>query len=433
MIESAKITGAVWDADVLVAGGGPAGVVAATQAARAGASVLLVEKCGQLGGTTTTGGVDFPGLFHAWGRQVIAGIGWEWVTRAVDEAGGALPDFAQWRGVRHWRLQVRVNAPVFAAVANDLAAGAGAKLLLHTMPAAAEARDGGWDVALCCKEGLRRAHVKVLVDCTGDANLTRLAGCRTLRNERLQPGTLVMRAAGYDFERLGADELARMDADFAEAVEAGTMRRSDFQAKERPASAYLHGRGGNSMHVPGVDGSTSEGRTEAEVAARAAMLRITRFFRAHEATRDFHIEWCAPECGIRETVTIDGEARVTAADYVSGRIWPDAVCHSFYPIDVHSPDGKGGIDTRYLPEGAVPTMPLGALLPNGSRNLIVAGRCASGDQEANSAFRVQASAMAMGQAAGAAAALAAKSGRELRAVPLEDVRALLRSHGAIVP
>ena len=80
--------------DVIVIGGGTAGVVAATQAGRAGAKVLLVEKTGMLGGTTTTGGVNFPGLFHAWGRQVIAGIGWELVARCVTETGGTLPDFA---------------------------------------------------------------------------------------------------------------------------------------------------------------------------------------------------------------------------------------------------------------------------------------------------------------------------------------------------
>lgn len=433
-IDVAEVGPGVFSTDVLVAGGGPAGVVAAVQAARAGASVLLIEKCGQLGGTTTSGGVDFPGLFHAWGRQVIAGAGWEWVARAVREAGGAMPDFTQWRGVRHWRQQIRVNAPVYAAVADDLVKDSGARLLLHSMPAAvASDPDGGWRVALCCKEGLRVARARVLVDCTGDANLVRLAGLPTRRNERLQPGTLVMRASGYDFDKLTAQELARMEADFAAAVASGAMRRSDFQARERPVAGFLFGRGGNSMHVPGVDGSTSEGRTEAEVRARAAMLRIVRFFRGYPFMGDFRIEWCAPECGIRETVTIEGELEVAAADYVSGRRWPDAVCHSFYPIDVHSTDGKGGIDTRPLAEGIVPTMPLRALLPKGGRNLIVAGRCACGDQESSSAFRVQASAMAMGQVSGAVAALAALGRCELRDVPLETLKCTLREHGAIVP
>lgn len=415
--------------DVLVVGGGPAGVVAAVQAARAGARILLIEKSGMLGGTTTLGGVNFPGLFHAWGRQVIAGIGWEWVTNSVREAGDALPDFARWREGRHWRMQILVNAPVHAAVADHLVQEAGADLLLHTMVASVE-DNGGWHVTLCGKEGLRRVRAAVLVDCTGDANLVSLAGFSLNRNPGLQPGTLVMRAGGYDMAQLDLDAL---EQDFHAAVACGDMRRSDFQAAQRPVSAFLNNRGGNSIHVPGIDASTSEGKTQAELLARAAMLRIVRFFRGRPGLEQFKIEWCAPECGIRETVTIDGEICITRDDYATGRVWPDSLCHSFYPIDLHAIAGQGGIDTRYLEEGTFPTIPLGALLPKGSRRLIVAGRCASGDQEANSAFRVQASAMAMGQVAGAAAALAAGTGRELREVPLVEIRTLLRRHAAIVP
>jgi hypothetical protein len=127
-----------------------------------------------------------------------------------------------------------------------------------------------------------------------------------------------------------------------------------------------------------------------------------------------------------------GEARITDAEYASGRLWEDAVCYSFYPIDVHRGSGLG-IDIRPLQEGVFPTIPYRALLPRGSRNLIVAGRNASGDQEALSAFRVQASSMAMGQAAGAAAALAAQHGCELREVGYSELCSLLRTHHAIVP
>jgi hypothetical protein len=123
---------------------------------------------------------------------------------------------------------------------------------------------------------------------------------------------------------------------------------------------------------------------------------------------------------------------VTLEDYTSGRQWEDAVCYSFYPIDVHQVDGHG-IDIRPLKPGIVPTIPFRALLPRNSRNLIVAGRNVCGDQEALSAFRVQASSMAMGQAAGAAAALAVQCDCELREVPLSKLHELLRQHQAIVP
>lgn len=415
--------------DVLVVGGGPAGIVAATQAARAGVRTLLIEKSGMLGGATTLNGVALPGLFHAWGRQVIAGIGWELVTAAVREAGGELPDFSAWERLPHYRLQIPVNGPLYAALADRLVVDARVTPRFHTLLASLRFEDDAWSVQLCGKEGLGSLRASVVIDCTGDANAVALAGLPLARNPQRQPGTLVTHAGGYELDRL---DLPALEQAFARAVERGEMLRSDFQANNLPVSTFLRLRGGNALHVVGVDGSTSAGKTDAEIKARATLLRIVRFLRAQPGLEEFRIEHMSAECGIRETYTIEGEVRVTRDDYTGGRAWPDAVCHSFYPIDLHAPGG-GGIDTRPLLPGVVPTLPLRALLPRGSRQLIVAGRCACGDREASSAFRVQASAMAMGQAAGAVAALSVRRGRELHEVPLEDIHALLAQHGAIVP
>lgn len=95
--------------DVIVVGGGTAGVIAAIQAGRAGAHTLLVEKNGMPGGTLTVGGINYPGLFHAWTYQVIAGIGWELVERCVSESGDTLPDFTRQQAKDHWKEQIRVN------------------------------------------------------------------------------------------------------------------------------------------------------------------------------------------------------------------------------------------------------------------------------------------------------------------------------------
>lgn len=414
--------------DCVVIGGGTAGTIAAIQAGRAGARTLLVEKSGVLGGTTVLNAVNYPGLFHAWGRQVIAGIGWELVTRAVAEAGGRLPDFSAWREVPHFHLQVRVNTALYAALADEAVAAAGVTTSFHTMLGAI-ARDGDdWKLTLCTKEGLRDVRARVVIDCTGDANAVTLARGAVRRNPTLQPGTLVVRASGYDFATL---DIPRLEQAFLDAVATGTLRRTDLIGGN-PVRQFLRMRGENNVHVIGIDGRTSAGRSHAEQQARAVILRLHRFFRQQPGLENFHYDFFAGECGIRETVTIDGEACISARDYLTARRWEDAVCYSFYPIDVHDPAGHD-IDTRALPEGAVPTIPLRALLPRGTRNLIVAGRSACGDQEANSAFRVQASCMAMGQAAGAAAALAVRDGAELREVPLAKLHALLREHGAIVP
>ncbi|MBM3851827.1 MAG: FAD-dependent oxidoreductase [Verrucomicrobia bacterium] len=415
--------------DVIVIGAGSAGLTAATQAARAGARTLLIDKSGVLGGTTVAAAVNFPGLFHAWGRQIIAGYGWQLVRAAVAEMGDPLPDFSEPHGRAHSRHQILVNPAAYAALADTMVCEAGCEVLLHTLLAAADPAEDGWRLTLCGKEGLAPVRCRVLIDCTGDANAVALAGLPLHRNAELQPGTLALRAVGYDRDAL---DLPALEAAFLAAVERGELHRSDLQLEDSPVAYFLRLRGANCVHVVGIDGSTSAGRTEAELKARALMLRLLRFFRRQPGLEALRFEFFATECGIRESRTIEGEVRVTGWDYTSGRLWEDALCYSYYPIDVHRPNGIG-IEIAPLAEGVVPTMPLRALLPRGSRHLLVAGRCASGDQVANSAFRVQASCMAMGQAAGAVAALAVRLNREVRDVPLDDIRALLRAHGAIVP
>src|SRR5690606_22760970 len=175
-----------------------------------------------------------------------------------------------------------------------------------------------------------------------------------------------------------------------------------------------------------------EDRTAAEVAGRRTLLRILRFLRRQPGLERVTVDAWATETGIREAFTIDGHATITARDYTSGRQWPDALSYSFYPIDVHRPDGDG-IDIRPLAYGTLPTIPRGALVPRGSHHMVVAGRAISGDQEAASAYRVQASSMAMGQAAGALAARCAATGTDVIDLPIDDVRADLRAHGAILP
>ena len=138
------------------------------------------------------------------------------------------------------------------------------------------------------------------------------------------------------------------------------------------------------------------------------------------------------DVGVRETATIQGKCAVTVEDYTSGRIWDDAVCYSFYPVDLHRSSG-GGLQCEPLVEGVVPTIPRGALLPADSSNFLVAGRCIASDRLANSALRVQATCMATGQAAGAIAALSASTGVDPDELPIADVHQLLREHSAIVP
>ena len=139
----------------------------------------------------------------------------------------------------------------------------------------------------------------------------------------------------------------------------------------------------------------------------------------------------ADEVGVRETWRVEGEYVMTGEDYVSGRRFEDSIAFAFYPIDIHSADG--GVSPKHLTEGTVATVPLRALIAKGPRNVLIAGRCISSDREANSALRVQATCMATGQAAGAAAALAALHGVTPDHLDLAELKKLLRTHRAIAP
>lgn len=412
------------EADVLVVGGGTAGTIAAIQAGRLGARTVLVESGSQLGGTTTTGGVDFPGLFHAWGAQVIAGIGWDLVTQTAQLNGDPLPNFDVPTGRQHWKHQVRLNGQLYAALAEEACVKAGVQLRYYEFPLAIAPAGEGWRVTLAGKGTRTEVRAKQLVDCTGNASVVGLLGLPRQRDRETQPGTLIYRLGGYNVTTLDLKALAERAT---AAVRSGALRKTDFNGS---IAGFLRSGGENAMHVPGADSSTSVLHTQTNLRGRAALLRMFRFLKAQPGFETLRLERLQPETGVRETFRIVAETNVTVEDYRTGRAYPDAVCHSFYPIDLHV---EHGVEPKHLEPGVVPSIPLGALVPKDSRNLLVAGRCLGSDRLANSALRVQASCMAMGQAAGAAAALAAKSGVTPARVPPVELRKTLEAHDAIVP
>lgn len=379
------------EADVLVIGGGTAGTVAAIQAARSGAKTVLVERGSQLGGTMTVGGVAFPGLFHAWGKQVIAGIGWELVRQTVELDGGQLPDFAAPAPPgRHWVHQVLINPFLYAVLAEEACGLAGVEVCYYEFPLAAQLLQNKWRVEIVGPGTRRYVTCKQLIDCTGGADVVGMLGLERLREDETQPGSMLF--------KLG------------DAYRAG---------RERLDAVYVHG----------ADSSNSVTRTKANLAGRRAVLERLRTERAR-GRQGASLVQLQPEAAFRESFRIRGEVLITHEDYVSGRVFDDAVCYAFYPVDLHT---RQGVRPQPLKEGIVPTVPLRALIPRESRNLLVAGRSVSSDRLANSGLRVQAPCMAMGQAAGAAAALAARENRSPRDVPLPDLKALLTQHGAITP
>jgi hypothetical protein len=411
-------------ADVLVIGGGTAGAIAAIQAGRLGARTVLLEAGSQLGGTLSTAGVDLPGLFHAWGRQVIAGIGWELVCATVQLNHDRFPDFSIPYGEEHWKHQVRVNGALYAALAEEACLKAGVQLRYYEVPLSIQSSGQEWLVQVAGKGQRTEWLARQVIDCTGNAAVIGMMGLPRLRESATQPGTMIYRLAGYDISRT---DLEVMEKKALEAVTAGRLESTDFRHNLRK---FLAAGAENAMHVPDVDSTTSELHTRANLRGRQSVLRMMRFLKPFPGFESLRLERLQPETGIRETYRIVGENIVTVDDYLQGRKFDDAVAYSFYPIDLHD---EQGIRPRQLPPGTVPTIPLGALIPRSSRHLMVAGRSISSDRLANSGLRVQASCMAMGQAAGVTSALAARSNLTPAKVPLADILKTLRDHGAITP
>jgi hypothetical protein len=411
----------------MVVGGGTAGVIAAVQAARAGARTVLIEMTGQLGGTMTSGGVSAPAYFWSPLRQIIAGIGWELVGRCAALGGATIPDFTR-RNPRRPSYHVGVDRYLYAVLAEEMCREAGVELLYHVCPQEITALDEQrWQVETFGKN-LRQAFVvRELIDCTGDANVVEMLGLARTRDAERQPGTLAFSLSGYDLERLDADAIEEA---YQQALADGRLQPGDFCYAHQPFIDFLRRHGFNQQHIFGADTTTAASMTAASLAGRAALLRLLRFVRTLPGCEAARIEYMADQATARDTWRIVGECSVTYDDYLAARVYPDAVAYTLYFIDVHTHDGT---HHEFLPEDRVPTIPLGALIPRGSRRVLAAGRIIASDKLAHSALRVEASCMAMGQVVGAAAALGALSGRASRDVPLAELRALLRAHGAIVP
>lgn len=413
------------DTDVLVIGGGTAGVPAAIEAANCKCDVTLVESGSQLGGNMTTGGVSFPGLFHAYGHQIISGIGWDLVRESVELDGGTLPDFTIPFGNDHPKHQILINPFIYASLAEEKCIQAGVHIRYYEFPVKIVKRPYGWKVTLVGKGTNKSIRCRQIVDASGDASAVALAGFERIHSENPQPGSLIFQLGGYDVDALDMDLL---DSLFRADHQNGRLSNDDCYIPIRNLLT-LH-QGLASSHVQGADASTSQLATDANIRGRAGLLRLVRVLKTYPGLEKLTVKSAQPATAIRESWRINGLYEVTLEDYVGARHFDDAVCYSFYPIDLHNAEG---VEPRQLTGGDVPTVPLRALIPAGIRNIIVCGKSLSSDQMANSALRVQATSMATGQAAGAAAALAVKHQCSPADIPFQTLADTLRSHGATVP
>ena len=408
----------VLDSDVVVVGGGTAGVFAAISAAKNGAKTILVEKNSTLGGTVTAGGVNFPGLFFAWGKQIISGPCWEAIERTKNLGGAVFPEF-KYKSERHWHQQIRLNMFVFRSVLTQMCLESGVEILTNTMVSLVKEESDGVVLLITAKEGVHQINAKVVIDATGDANAAVLAGYQTVKSITQQPATPQNHISGYSFDEVNIDMLRE------------ELKKENFPSQIFESKLINCLRNNKfDIHIPCQDAETSFGRTRVEIDSMELITKLYSFCRRIDGLENLTVDYYASETGVRETVRIIGENTLTAEDYINSKHFDDSICYAFYPIDLHVMEG---IKQIFFEDNKVGEIPYGALIPKGAKRILCAGRCISTDTDANSAVRVQAPCMAMGQAAGCAAAISAKQNVAVSEVPFSQLCCSLRKMGAIVP
>lgn len=453
--------------DVLVAGGGTAGSVAAIAAARLGARTLVVEENGFLGGTST-GALVTPFMPNRLGGvNLNRGITDE-IKKRLRAAwgGGETPENDGW-----------FDPEVLKYVLEQMALEAGVRLLYYTRVVAAAAEpppveppQGGprrvLGVVVHNKAGLHRFDASVVIDSTGDADVAASAGCEWENGGEggaRQAFSVRWIAGGIDLDRLarfheelgghrwppGYFEAAMvwgrghvLEPIFRRAVQAGDLEEADgeyFQCFSVPgrADALAFNCPRIADHV---DGTNPWHLTEAQIKGRQAIRRLLGFIRTYlPGCERAYVQQVAPMVGVRESRRVLGDYVLTLEDIATGRKFPDAVARNRYPVDIHlvrpgpSPRGRPELaEARRPPEGDYHEIPYRCLLPRGVEGLLVAGRCVSATFVAQSAIRIQPNCHSLGQAAGTAAALAAQGGVTPRQLDGAELRRVLREQGADV-
>ncbi|GGM02053.1 FAD-dependent oxidoreductase [Deinococcus aerophilus] len=445
--------------DVIVAGGGTAGAIAGIAAARAGARVLVVEAQGSLGGTGTNAWVTPLMRNVSAGENLNRGLTDELKARLLARGDGAVDP----GGNDNW-----FNPEGMKFVLEQMLLEAGGEVLYHTH-IVEPLREGDRLTALVIhnKGGLQALGADVFIDATGDADVAARAGVPFHAGDEdgvHQAMSLRFTLAGVDTARLCAflnangqgqtgenflhfwmvwGRNSSLEPLFRRAVTQGVLLERDgdyFQGFSVP------GRPGEiSFNCPRIrpelhDGADPWQLSAAQTDGRGAIDRLTAFCRSFlPGCEAAYIGVVAPMVGVRESRRIVGEYTLTLEDILDCARFADSICHNHYPVDIHSV--KGGARLLHERDGGAPyfakdayhEIPYRALVPVGVANLLVPGRAASSTFEAQSAIRVQQNCHSMGEAAGIAAAWAARGhGGRVRDVDPGALQTELRRLGAVL-
>jgi hypothetical protein len=449
--------------DVLVCGGGVAGIAAAVAAARAGANTLLIERAGFLGGTATgsaMGLIVIP-------ASALSGFPREFFTRLAREQGAGLGDVVPW------------DIEAYKLTAMDLVLDSGADILLYTVVSQPLVRDERIEgIIVDNKSGRQAILAKVVIDATGDGDVAARAGLGfdkgRERDGAMRPATVMGRIGNIDLHRLRrhidahpedftpdagrrvvnlAQGIVRIDGFFSVVEKAKQMGLMDpaspinylrFSGVNPPSSTDRAILICNSTRIYGIDGTNAADITRAEIEGRKQLRDVVRTCR--ELLPGFEHSFLVDTSaylGIRETRRIRGRYTLTYQDIAEGRRFPDSVAVmtsvDYGTAEVHGPDlgHEGSVGDAWARKLTLKLMrfefPLSCMLPKGLSNLVVAGRCASVTHEVDKFTRNMAPTGLMGQAAGAfAATMAMVRGADWNQPPIAAVRAHLTKEGVAV-
>jgi len=415
--------------DVLIAGGGTAGHIAAIQAARAGITASVIEAGSMLGGTMTAGGVNMPNHFFTPSRPVVLGIPWELYTKSKMIEGLPIPDYNQRRPVETPGYYSYINVPIYVALAEEEAQKAGVILHYHEFVTEVKAVGDSWEVISYGRGIQRVTKARELIDCSGDSDLVRALGLEVIQSPVKQPGALQYKIENIEYEQIWEKEVQTL---YEEAMEKGILQKGDFAYPNmEPFRYYLAHGGHNATHIYNADTSDADGQTKANLEGRERMLRMFKFVASTiPGCERAVLKTMSPFAVSRETYKISGEYTVTKTDFLKAVDFPDKICNAFNYIDMHSQ--QTGCDVQFLESpDLLPKVPFKALIPQGSSRITAAGRIISADRVAFAGIRAQCTCMAMGQAMGAAAALAVKRNLPSREIDSHDIVALTIEHGAV--
>jgi hypothetical protein len=436
------------EADVLVVGGGPAGIIAAIAAAESGLKVALVESRSFVGGNLTIG-LPVLGFLSQKGKPIIAGLPQQLIDRL--RAKGAASEH------RPCPLHVSltlVEPEAVKSVAVEMLLERGVDLMLYSMFAGV-VMDGDRlrGIIIESKAGREAILAKVILDCTGDGDVAFRAGVPCEKGDEhggMQPPTLMFCLAGVDTEKLRASlshdpKLYRADfipADYfgqnhqfivvglreliQKAQQAGLSiptERTILITGLRAGEVWV-----NMTRVQGVDGTNPRSLSAGEIEARRQIADISRYLVAYvPGFENAQFTKAAPFLGIRETRRIAGQYVMNRDDILGCRRFDDAIAVGSYPIDLHRPNDTG-CTLEWC--GDCYDIPYRCLLPQKIDNLLVAGRCISTTHEALAAIRVMSTCMATGEAAGRAAGIAVAEGVSPSRINVSKLREELIARGA---